>query len=397
MKVLQVTREDHADKRYGLGRSVQQLNQGLQRAGVATGYLCTGDLPATARAAAAARATFWNVSLGLSLQPLLEMVSLAWETGAEAAGEVQRGGYTHVHFHDAVLAHGYLSRAGADAAPYLVTQHSFHSSGASLDRYIVPLPALFRGIIDAADRLVLQRARRSVFPTALGAAQVARDLGLPQPPAHWQVIPHGRPGWALDSRADARLRLGWGADDRIVLAVGQIIPLKRFEWLVRAMASAPPGWRLVILGDGDASTLYRAAEEASVARPCIASTDDPRPYYAAADIFASASATESFGMAHLEAMLAGLPIVCTAVGGVPEVVADAALRVDDGEQAFGDGLRALFVDPALRAGYARRALERGARWPGVEEVALRHLSCYEATPGNAGGRSGAGAASISPR
>lgn len=380
MKVLQVTREDHADKRYGLGRSVLQLNQGLQRAGVVTGYLCSGDLPAAARTAAAARAQFWNASLGLSMQPLLEMVSLAWETGAEAADEVQRGGYTHAHFHDAVLAHGYLSRAGADAAPYLVTQHSFHSAGVSLDRYIVPLPALLRGIIDAAERLVLHRARGSIFPTALGAAQVARDLGLTRVPAHWQVLPHGRPGWAQPSRAEARLQLGWGADERVVLAVGQIIPLKRFEWLVRAMASAPPGWRLVILGDGDASSLYRAAEQAGVAPPCIRSTDDPRPYYAAADIFASASATESFGMAHLEAMLAGLPIVCTAVGGVPEVVADAALRIDDDERAFGEGLHALFADPLLRAEYAQRALDRGAHWPDLDDVAQRYLRFYGGDP-----------------
>lgn len=155
MKVLQVTREDHADKRYGQGRAVGQLERGLQRAGVTTGYRCTGDLPAAAGAAAAARAPFWNASLGLSMQPLLERISLAWETGAEAAGTVQREGYTHAHFHDAVLAHGYLSRAGADAVPYLVTLHGFHSAGVSLDRYIAPLPALLRGIVDAAERLVL--------------------------------------------------------------------------------------------------------------------------------------------------------------------------------------------------------------------------------------------------
>ena len=212
--------------------------------------------------------------------------------------------------------------------------------------------------------------------TSLGAAKVARDLQLPRPPAHWQVIPHGRPDWQLESRAEARRRLGWGADDRIVLAVGQIIPLKRFEWVVGAMASVPGAWKLVILGEGDPAPLYRIADAAGMERPLITSTDDPRPYYAAADVFTSASATESFGMAHLEAMLAGLPMACTAVGGVPEVVGDAALLLADDEPAYAAGLRALLADPARCADLARRALDRGARWPGIDEVARRHLHCY---------------------
>ncbi len=376
MKVLQVTREHHADKRYGLGRSVLQLNAGLQQAGVATGYFCTGDLPAAARAVAAERAAFWNASLGLALQPLLEIVSLAWETGAQAAREVQRGAYTHVHFHDAVLAHGYLSQAGAEARPFGTTQHSFDSVAEGLDRYIAPLPGVLKDIVASAERFVLAQARWCTFMTSLGAAKVARDLQLPRPPAHWQVIPHGRPDWQLESRADARRRLGWGADDRIVLAVGQIIPLKRFEWVVGAMASMPGAWKLVILGEGDPAPLYRIADAAGMARPLITSTDDPRPYYAAADVFTSASATESFGMAHLEAMVAGLPMACTAVGGVPEVVGDAALLLADDEPAYAAGLRALLADPALRAELSRRARDRGARWPGIDEVARRHLHCY---------------------
>lgn len=380
MKVLQVTREHHADKRYGLGRSVLQLNAGLQQACVVSDYFCTGDLSAAARAEASERAAFWNASLGLSLLPLLEIVSLAWQTGVQSAREVQREGYTHVHFHDAVLAHGYLSQAGADARPFGTTQHSFDSVAEGLDRYVAPLPGVFKNIVASAERFVLDQARWCTFMTSLGAAKVARDLQLARPPAHWQVIPHGRPNWQLESRAQARERLGWSADEQVVLAVGQIIPLKRFEWVVRAMVPVAGAWRLVILGDGDPAPLYRIAEAAGVARPRVASTDDPRPFYAAADVFTSASATESFGMAHLEAMLAGLPIACTAVGGVPEVVADAALLLADDEAAYAEGLRAMLADPALRADLGRRALDRGARWPGVEEVALRHLHCYGSDP-----------------
>src|SRR6185369_7940363 len=120
-------------------------------------------------------------------------------------------------------------------------------------------------------------------------------------------------------------------------------PLKCFDRIVRACAAqGDPRIRLVLLGTGDSAGLQSLAHDAGFgAQLRIDATDDVAPYFHAADIYLSASSTESFGMANLEALCAGLPAICSAVGGVPEVVGDGAWLLPNDVETLARALGAL--------------------------------------------------------
>lgn len=383
MKILQVTREQHADRRYGLGRAVAQLGGGLQGLGVACVDFCAGDLDSAARQVAQQRAGAWVRAQGETLQPVAEVISLAWETGRQAARLASTCGATHVHCHDAVVAHGFLhaqQATGAPALPCGLTQHAFGGIAATLHAHVLPLGPPVHAALTALEAATLARLDWAVFLTERGAGRVAADLGLAARPPHWQVIPHARPDWVPRARAAARQRLGWGPDERVLLAVGQLVPLKRMAWIVRALQPLAGVWRLAILGEGDVQGLNELATRIGAPLPQVSAVDDPRDHYAAADAFTSASATESFGMAHLEALLMGLPVACTEVGGVPEVVGQAARLLPDDEAGYAQGLRAFLADDGGRAVLAQRALVHATQWPDVAAVARRHQALYAAAP-----------------
>ena len=223
-------------------------------------------------------------------------------------------------------------------------------------------PALYELLIKL-ERQVLERADWGVFLTQLGASNAARGLALlPEPPTSWHVVPHAKRPWQLPSREAARRQLGWATVTRVLLCVGQIVPGKPMDWVLRAMQGAPELWHLVILGDGDALGLQTLARDLGLAPPTILATDDPRPYFAAADAFTSASAMEAFPMAHIEALQSGLAVACTAVGGVPELVGDAACLLPDEPTTYAEGLRRFLADDCLRQRYATAALRQAEGW-----------------------------------
>ena len=106
---------------------------------------------------------------------------------------------------------------------------------------------------------------------------------------------------------------------RVVGRYGRLTAL-RLDSRTRSIAV-----ELVLLGEGDRQALVQMAESAGFGdRLHFFVTDHPAPFFRASDLYVSMSASESFGLANLEALAAGLPAVCTAVGGVPEVVGNGA-------------------------------------------------------------------------
>ncbi len=131
---------------------------------------------------------------------------------------------------------------------------------------------------------------------------------------------------------------------RYVLAIGTVEPRKDYPLLVSAftaVSAAHPDVALVVVGsDGWGSERFAAAVEASPARSRIVRAGylDDRSLggvLAGASVLAYPSRYEGFGFPPLQAMAAGVPVVATAAGAVPEVVGDGARLVEPGD---GDGL-----------------------------------------------------------
>ncbi len=127
-----------------------------------------------------------------------------------------------------------------------------------------------------------------------------------------------RPG-----RFEVRRALGWSAHDVVIAYVSRIAPEKNVDYLAtafRIVASQRPDVRILLVGDGPSR---RALEGriGSIARFAgYRQGEDLADHYAAADIFAFSSLTETLGNVVLEAMASGLPVVALRAGGVGETV-----------------------------------------------------------------------------
>lgn len=387
MKLLHVTRELAVDKRYGLGKSLTPVLKQFEQDGIPCTYLCQTDLsPRNLRWLQRAYRL-----LSILLKPWLRdplCRALLWERlmranmGRVAAKLAARQNYTHVHCHDPLIAAGYRRFAPLyrSRARWGLTEHGFGCYTQALHDDGLPLRHRTMQRLRKQERAVLRAADWVLVPTQAAYRQLARDLAEYPPPAHWRVIPHARPDFPLYSRSEARARLGWSEDWLVVLSVGRLVPLKQFPLVLRACARGQrDNLHLVLLGDGDPAPLQaEAAQYGMSGRLHCTVSDDVGLYYAAADIYVSASQTESFGMANLEALCAGLPSLCTAVGGVPEVLADAAwLLPAEDEAALERALGYLLDNPAAREQLAARARERARHWPDAAWVAAAYQALYE--------------------
>jgi N-acetyl-alpha-D-glucosaminyl L-malate synthase BshA len=118
-----------------------------------------------------------------------------------------------------------------------------------------------------------------------------------------------------------------GSNHPIFMHISNFRQVKRVRDIIgifaRVNAELPS--RLVMIGDGPERVAAedetrRLGVEASVS--FLGKIDDIAPLLASADIFLLPSETESFGLSALEALASGVPVVCTRVGGLPEVVRD---------------------------------------------------------------------------
>ena len=143
------------------------------------------------------------------------------------------------------------------------------------------------------------------------------------------------------------------------------------------MGQRYPSLHLHLLGDGDRPGLQQLADAAGFGgRIHFATVDDVRPYYAAADVYVSTSLTESFGLANFEALIAGLPCICTAVGGVPEVMGNGAWLIPVDQGVLVAALEELIGNPAQRQTLSQRAAAQARHAPNLASVTEQYVQLF---------------------
>lgn len=162
-------------------------------------------------------------------------------------------------------------------------------------------------------------------------------------------------------KASARLRerLSRGhASDRLLLYVGRLAPEKGIERL-KAILQEIPGTRLAIVGDGPARrNLEREFAGTRAVFTGLLHGEELAAAYASADAFLFPSTTDTLGLAMIEALASGLPIIAARSGASREVVSEGenGLFYEAGSRgALAAAVRRLFSDDAFREALARRA------------------------------------------
>jgi phosphatidylinositol alpha-1,6-mannosyltransferase len=186
-------------------------------------------------------------------------------------------------------------------------------------------------------RFVLERAH-AVICNSRFTQGLVRDIA---PRAHTSVLSPAVDAEAfrpkLDRRA-ARLSLGLPEQARILLTIARLDPIKGHETVLRAMGQLPPEARrqlyYVIVGKGQMrDSLEVMAAKLSLSEQVFfagfVGDCDLHKWHAAADVFILASridrsrrGMEGFGMALTEAQAAGLPVIGTKSGGIPDAIKD---------------------------------------------------------------------------
>jgi len=172
--------------------------------------------------------------------------------------------------------------------------------------------------------------------------------------------------------------------ERIIMHVSNFRAVKRVPIAVEAfarIAERVPA-RLVLVGDGpDRSVAEDRARSLGVSDRVVSlgKHDAVHELLACADLFLLPSSNESFGLAALEAMACGVPVVCAAAGGLPEVVppeAGALVPVDDAI-AMADASIRLLEDPVLWRSASAAARARAVERFTADRVVPRYEALYE--------------------
>lgn len=237
-------------------------------------------------------------------------------------------------------------------------------------------------------RAVLRWAfRASDDVVAVSAAtrdDLARTLGVER--TGIRVTPNGvHP--LEGSPEPVREELGTANGELLILAVGNLYPVKGHDTLVRALArvrgSRPElRWRAAVAGRGEEEARLKSlAADLDVGDRIrfLGFRDDIDDLLAACDVFALPSRSEGLPLALLEAMHAGAAVVATDVGGVPEVVTagrEALLVPPDRDEALASALIRVLEDERLRRRLGRRARRKARERFSVGAMADAYEDLY---------------------
>lgn len=290
---------------------------------------------------------------------------------AEAAHEP--GYYDVVHSHYWLSGQiGWLAR-DRWAVPLVHTAHTLAGvKNAALAGGDSPEPALRavgeQQVVDEADRLIVNTEEEARQLVSLHNAD-PDHIDVAHPGVDLEVFTPG-------DRHAARAAFGLAPDEKTVVFVGRIQPLKAPDVLLRAAAEVP-GVRIIIAGGPSGSGLtapeglVALAEELGIADRVTflppRTRENLATLFRAADVVAVPSYSESFGLVALEAQACGTPVAAAAVGGLPVAVRDGV----SGTLVAGHDVDrwAAAIDELLSSA-------TGPRGPAMSRAAIDHAAAF---------------------
>lgn len=198
-------------------------------------------------------------------------------------------------------------------------------------------------------------------------------------------VPNGIAPLPPPSGRDVRAELGIGARDPVVISVGFLRRPKTMDVLIDAAARiAPrfPGLRVLIVGEG----ADRPSYEALIERLGLVGTvellglrSDVPDLLAASDVAVLSTDSEGSPLSVMEYMDAGLPVVATRVGGIPDLIDDGVegLLVERRDpEGLASAIGRLLSDPAEASRMGERARERRRREFGIDAMVANLEDLY---------------------
>lgn len=289
----------------------------------------------------------------------------------------------------AVLSTCVAHRAGG-RTPLVVSLHNDLPSGtanARLGRALFALIGRRAGLVTGASSDLVAWARAH--------ASVPAELAPVPSPRVPNLLARARA--SNSARAEAAARLvstssppGTRAADPgpalLVVTIARLAPQKDLDTLVRAAAElaragATPSLTWAVVGGGDervAQRLRRLAGELGAPVRLVGACSDPEAWLRAADVFVLTSRWEARALVVQEALAAGVPVVATHVGGLPDLLADVGELVDVGDHhAVAAAVGRYLADPQLRHAASVAGRRRAASWDDSPGMARRWRVRYD--------------------
>ena len=272
---------------------------------------------------------------------------------------------------DVIHAHGY--RAGTAALrdrsrlrPLVVTWHN------------AILTTGPRGVVMRLGQRLVARGADLTLGASSDLVELAKSLGARKV----QLAPVAAPALPEVRTPSAEVREALGVGERpLVLSVGRLAPQKDYPTLLSVaatVAAEQPEAVFAVVGDGPLKDNLQARIDAEgLPVRLLGHRSDVADLLGAADVFLLTSHWEARALVLQEAVLAGVPVVATAVGGVPELVGDSAILAPAGDApGLAAGVLEVFSDPEKAAAMRTAGGKLAAGWPDEDEVAKNLLDIY---------------------
>lgn len=265
----------------------------------------------------------------------------------------------HAHF---LSPPGLIGLMGSmfTGVPFCVTLHGS-------DVFLLSSNRILRPIF----KLILNHAI-GVFVVSEAVKERVLELGIPNLESKIKITWNGVDTEKFNPENTGKLRkeLEIKEDESVILFVGNLVEQKGVKYLLRAKKLMEEPCKLVIVGGGPLYQELKGMAEYENMKNVIFTgpRDDVDQLIPDADFMIMPSVSESFGIAILEGMASGKPVVATNVGGIPELVnEDVGILVEPKDPvALADAMDKMIKDPEMRERMGKMALKRALEFADVE-------------------------------